>query len=215
MSRDLDDARDEMAVLKSMRMFVFPAYSSPIYGIAFSVSFWCWLLFEVWVFSRDRGKQKTSARGSALWFVLLLAVGITLAFNLPAIAPGFDIGAPFVVYFVIGLVLMWAGIALRFWAIQTLGRLFSTSLLIQESHELITTGPYKLLRNPSYTAALITFLGFGLAAGNWLSAAVLLLMSLVTYVLRIRLEEKMLIGAFGQAFADYKKRSWALIPFVW
>ena len=196
-------------------MLEFPAFSTPIYTIAFSASFWCWLLFEVWVFARDRGRQKTRGRGSALWFVLLIGAGITLAFNLPALAPGFGIRSHFAVYFVIGLVLMWAGVGLRFWAVQTLGRMFSTQLLIQERHELIMTGPYKYLRNPSYTAALITFIGFGLAAGNWLSAAALLLMGLVAYVLRIRTEEKMLGEAFGQTYEDYKKRAWALIPFVW
>jgi len=127
----------------------------------------------------------------------------------------FNIQSHFAVYFVFGIVLIWAGILFRFWSIQTLGNFFSTRLIIQESHELITTGPYKYLRNPSYTGALTTFIGFGFGIGNWLSTAVLLFTALITYAWRIRVEDKMLLERFGQTYEDYKKRTWALIPFVW
>lgn len=196
-------------------MIEFSAYPAPIYGIVFTLSFWCWLLFELWVFSRDRGKEKRDSRGSGLMVILALMIGITLGLNMPQLAPGFDIRDHFIVYFILGIALIWAGILFRFWSIQTLGRLFSTSLVIQESHQLITKGPYKYLRNPSYTGALMTFIGFGLGVGNWLSLFVMLLAGLVAYVWRIRVEEKMLAEQFGPTFEEYKKRTWALIPFIW
>ena len=196
-------------------MFLFAVYPSLLYAVVFSISFWCWFAFEVWVFLRDRGKVRKDSRAGGGWVVIALVIGITLTLNMPAIAPVFNIQAHFAVLFVLGIVLVWAGILFRFWAIQTLGRLFSTSLVIQERHELITSGPYQHLRNPSYTGALVTFFGIGLAIGNWLSLAVLLLTTLVSYVFRIRVEERMLSAAFGAAFDDYKKRTWALIPFVW
>lgn len=194
------------------------SYPSPIYAILFAISFACWLLFEMWVFSRDHGRARRGARGArgtGLSVILALAIGITVSFNLPAIAPMFDIRGGFVVFFVLGIVLMWAGMLFRLWSIQTLGSFFSTRLMIQDQHELITTGPYKYLRNPSYTAALVTFIGLGFGLGNWLSLGVMLLAGLITYVWRIRVEERMLVEAFGQTYQDYKKRSWALIPFVW
>ena len=120
-----------------------------------------------------------------------------------------------VAYFVFGILLIWAGILFRFWSIRTLGNLISTRLVIQERHALITTGPYKYIRNPSYTGALITFMGFGLGTGNWLSAAVFLCAGLLAYARRIRTEESMLLEQFGGEFEEYKKRTWALIPFVW
>jgi protein-S-isoprenylcysteine O-methyltransferase len=196
-------------------MFPFAAYPSPIYGIAFTISFWCWFLFEIWVFSRDRGKERAGSRGTGLWFVLALALGITVGFNMPAIAPMFDIQGHFAFLFVLGTVLMWAGMVFRFWSIQTLGSSFSTRLIVQERHELITEGPYEYLRNPSYTGAMITFVGFGFGVENWLSVAVLLLAGPITYALRIKVEERMLLDAFGASYEDYKTRTWALIPFVW
>lgn len=190
-------------------------YPSLIYAVVFTISFCCWFGFELWVFSRDRGKVRRVSRGSGLPVVLGLVIGITLAMNMPKIAPVFNIRDHFSVYFVLGILLIWAGILFRLWSIQTLGRFFSTRLVIQERHELITTGPYKYLRNPSYTAALITFIGFGLGVGNWLSIAALFLIGLITYVWRIRAEDKMLLDEFGRTYEDYKKRTWALIPFVW
>jgi len=196
-------------------MFDYPAPSSPIYGIAFTVSFVCWLAFEIWVFSRDRGKERKRARGGSIPVFLALVIGIALALNLPAIVPALNIQTYVLAFFFLGMVFIWGGLLFRFWSIQTLGRLFSTSLIIQDGHQLVTTGPYKHLRNPSYTGAMLTFIGFGLAIGNWLSVIVLLITGLVMYVFRIRAEEAMLQGAFGQEFVEYKKRSWALIPFIW
>ena len=196
-------------------MLQFASYPSLIYTIAFTASFWSWCLFEIWVFSRDLGKAKGNSRSGGGWVVLALAIGITVGLNMPALAPMFNIQSHFTAYFVFGILLIWAGILFRFWSIRTLGNLFSTRLVIQERHELITTGPYKYIRNPSYTGALITFMGFGLGTGNWLSAAVFLCAGLLAYARRIRTEESMLLEQFGVEFEEYKKRTWALIPFVW
>jgi protein-S-isoprenylcysteine O-methyltransferase Ste14 len=57
--------------------------------------------------------------------------------------------------------------------------------------------------------------GFGLVARNWLSVAVLLLTGPIAHAWRMRLEEGLLIEAFGQTYEAYKKKTWALNPFVW
>jgi protein-S-isoprenylcysteine O-methyltransferase Ste14 len=196
-------------------MFQFANYPSPVYSIAFSISFWSWLLFEIWVFSRDRGKGRRDAHGNGRWVLLALAIGIIVGLNMPAVAPMLNIQGSVTACFIFGIGLMWAGILFRFCSIQTLGKYFSTRLVIQERHELITTGPYRYLRNPSYTGALVTFLGMGLAAANWLSAIILLFTGLISYVWRIKVEDRMLLEQFGRTYEDYKRRTWALIPFVW
>jgi protein-S-isoprenylcysteine O-methyltransferase Ste14 len=57
--------------------------------------------------------------------------------------------------------------------------------------------------------------GLGISLGNGMSLAILVLTALIVYVWRIRAEEKMLLGEFGQRYEEYKKKTWALIPFVW
>ncbi len=195
-----------------------PAYPSTIYAVIYSAAFWCWILFEIWVFARERGAARGSSRdrGSTLFVTLLLFVGITLGLNLAHIATQFNIRSLFTAFFVLGIALVFGGLVFRLWAIQTLGEFFRTRVVIQEQHHLITSGPYKYLRNPSYTAILMVLLGLGFGTGNWLSALVFFATGVLAYGLRIVLvEERALAERFGQQFQDYKKRTWALIPFIW
>ena len=182
----------------------------------FGISLGAWLLFEIWVFLRDRRMERGGAAAAeARRTIAVLAIAIALAMNIPGIAPMLDVHKYFSIVFWAGIALVWAGMLLRFWAIRVLGSLFSTRLVIQQSHELIAEGPYRVLRHPSYTGGLTTIMGLGLSLGNGLSLAILLLAGLAVYVTRVKAEEKMLSEAFGARYADYKKKTWALIPFVW
>jgi protein-S-isoprenylcysteine O-methyltransferase len=119
------------------------------------------------------------------------------------------------VFFIFGIVLIWTGMLFRLWAVRTLGKFFRTKVVIQEDHTLITIGPYKYLRNPSYTGMLITLLGLGIGIGNWLSIIVLLTAGFIFLVRRIVIEDRVLARQFGKQYEEYKKRTWALIPFIW
>jgi len=185
-----------------------------MYLTIFSISLGAWLLFEIWVFLRDRSKERGGA-AEARRNITVLAVTIALAMNVPGIAPMLDVQRYFSSVFWVGIALVWAGMLLRLWAIRVLGMFFSTRSVIQQGHELITEGPYRVLRNPSYTGGLTTLMGLGLSLGNGLSLAILLVAGIVVYVSRVKAEEEMLAQAFGARYEEYKKRTWALIPFVW
>ncbi len=199
-------------------MLSFPAYPSTIYAIIFTVSFWSWILFEAWVFARERGAARDSSRdrGSTFLVILIVFIGVTLAINLPHIEPQLNMRSSFPLFFALGVLLTYAGILFRYWSVRTLGRFFRTRVMIQEQHQLITSGPYKYLRNPSYTAILAVLTGLGFETGNWLSVLALFAASVIAYAWRIaRVEEPALAREFGAEFQAYKKRSWALIPFIW
>ena len=66
------------------------------------------------------------------------------------------------VFYLIGLVLFVLGLIVRWVAIIHLGRFFTVNVAIAHDHQLITTGPYRYVRHPSYTGTLLIFLGFGL-----------------------------------------------------
>ena len=112
-----------------------------------------------------------------------------------------------------GLVVLWTGIGLRWWAVRTLGRFFRTEVVIQPEHRLVTSGPYRLLRHPAYTGALLASAGLGLALGSWLSLALCLLLPLAGYLWRIRIEEQALLRLPG--YAEYAARTRRLIPLFW
>jgi protein-S-isoprenylcysteine O-methyltransferase Ste14 len=79
---------------------------------------------------------------------------------------------------------------------------------------VIETGPYRLIRHPSYTGFLITLLGFGLCLTNWLSLLVIMACALIGFSYRIHVEEQVLQEQLGQRYQEYMRRTKRLIPFV-
>lgn len=114
-----------------------------------------------------------------------------------------------------GLALMAAGLAFRAWSIRVLAQQFTVDVSVRPDHELVRRGPYRLLRHPSYTGALATFLGFALALGTWASLLVVMLPVTLAFLHRIRIEERVLSEAFPQAYPAYARDTWRLLPFVW
>jgi protein-S-isoprenylcysteine O-methyltransferase Ste14 len=119
------------------------------------------------------------------------------------------------VTFGIGLVLMWAGIGLRYWCFRTLGRYFTFSVMTSADQTVITTGPYRFLRHPSYAGILMALGGIGVSFGSWLSLAALVLIPLVGILYRIRVEESALSAALGGAYTSYGSRRKRMIPYIW
>jgi protein-S-isoprenylcysteine O-methyltransferase len=111
--------------------------------------------------------------------------------------------------------MIWLGIALRLWAVITLGKHFRFTVHIHDDHKLVTNGPYRVLRHPAYTGGLFTISGIGLAMGNWISFAAAFLCLFVAYTWRIIVEEAAVRARFGEAFEAHRKRTWAIIPPVW
>jgi protein-S-isoprenylcysteine O-methyltransferase Ste14 len=80
---------------------------------------------------------------------------------------------------------------------------------------VITVGPYRLLRHPSYTGLLLACAGVGLALANWVAVAAMVVLPLAAVLWRIHAEENALLATLGdryRAYADHHKR---LVPLVW
>jgi len=189
----------------------------PLWRAIFWLSYGAWGLFEVWVFSRDRRAVTGEKRDSGSLYVLvtLIVLGILLAFTAPHIAPFARVRLAPALLFFGAIALMWFGMMLRLWAIQTLGRFFRTSVFVLHEHRLVTAGPYRLLRHPAYSGAIMTITGIGVAMGNWISILGALLCAIAGYGWRMRVEERALRERFGAAFEQNRRRTWALVPFVW
>lgn len=79
---------------------------------------------------------------------------------------------------------------------------------------MIDTGPYRFIRHPSYTGALLAFVGFGCCLGNWMSILCVLPI-LGAFLWRMRVEERALIDALGEDYRAYMRRTKRLIPFIY
>jgi protein-S-isoprenylcysteine O-methyltransferase len=163
---------------------------------------------------RSADRSRSSDRGSLLLIVILWWTGIAADFSLSFLLPQASIVKGRVLAFVAGIVLMLGGIALRQYSIAVLGRFFTFDVAVHYGHTVVDIGPYHYVRHPSYSGALLTLLGFGLALGNWAGLAAALLCMAVAYTYRISVEEDALTAALGEPYKQYATRTWRLIPFV-
>ncbi|MFZ0926194.1 MAG: isoprenylcysteine carboxylmethyltransferase family protein [Halobacteriota archaeon] len=115
--------------------------------------------------------------------------------------------------FYLGICIMVLGIAIRQRAIAVLGRFFSRTLAVQERQTVVETGPYRYVRHPSYTGALVFFVGYGLALQSWGAVLALVPIFALVYGYRMYVEERLLIAELGEAYVPYSHRTKRLIFF--
>ena len=111
-----------------------------------------------------------------------------------------------------GAVLCVVGIGIAIWARVYLGRNWSGSPSLKQDHELVTSGPYALVRHPIYTGIMIATLGSTLASPVWL---IMFFVVTALFIWRVHVEEALMMHQFPTQYPEYKKRTWALIPWVW
>jgi protein-S-isoprenylcysteine O-methyltransferase len=116
---------------------------------------------------------------------------------------------------VAALALLLSGSALRWWSILTLGRFFTVDVAVHEGHRLVQSGPYRVLRHPSYTGLLVSFAGLGLGLGTWAGLLALLVPVGLGLARRIAVEERVLAAELGEEHARWSERTWRLVPFAW
>ncbi len=169
-----------------------------------------WVGLEIVVAVVTRGTSGKD-RGSFRVMWVLLFAGIFTASQLKRQLPMPDRNA----MFWLGIALILIGIAIRATAILTLRRYFTVQVTIQESHELVDRGLYRFIRHPSYTGALVSFIGLGFAFGSWLSLAIIVVAALIGFGYRIRVEEAALVQHFGDRYRQYAARTRRLIPGIY
>ncbi len=169
---------------------------------------------DIRTLKRLRAGIQRQDKGSHVVLLCLIAFGIILGVLLALKVQTFAITSASVFLFWLGTLLMYAGIALRLYAITVLGRYFTTSVAVEASQQVVEDGPYRLIRHPSYTGLLIILLGFGLSLTNWLSLLVIMGCALIGFSYRIRVEEHVLKAQLGQRYQEYMRRTKRLIPFV-
>jgi protein-S-isoprenylcysteine O-methyltransferase Ste14 len=115
--------------------------------------------------------------------------------------------------FWLGAAIFIAGLLFAIWAREHLGRNWSRSVTIKEGHELITTGPYRVVRHPIYTGILVGFLGMAIAICDVRGFIAFALIFLALW-LKLRREEQWMRSQFGETYAAYAQRSAALVPYL-
>jgi protein-S-isoprenylcysteine O-methyltransferase Ste14 len=181
------------------------------------VSLCCWAALELGLVVRDlvRGRARLNRdRGTRGVVAVSLGGAIFVAGLLRGSVPALDTPTRGV-FVAAGIVVFWAGLIVRVWAIVTLGRSFSTFVRVETDQTVVTSGPYRWVRHPSYTGLLLIAAGFGLGAGNWLSIAICFTVPLLGLLPRIVVEEAEMVRTLGERYTGYQRTTRRLVPGIW
>jgi protein-S-isoprenylcysteine O-methyltransferase Ste14 len=183
-------------------------------GVLWSVVWIGTAVIELSGAGRRRAEATKRDRGSQIVIRVCAIPAVLLMIFSPKIAPGAEIHQALAAA-IAGIAIFAAGEGLRMWAKATLGRYFTYSVQTSTDQPVITAGPYRFVRHPSYTGILLIAIGGGLVWGNWLGVAFITSGALAGLVYRINVEEKALSLDLGERYRAYAEHHKRLIPFVW
>jgi protein-S-isoprenylcysteine O-methyltransferase len=163
--------------------------------------------------SRDDSVDADDSTLRILWVTIVTSV--TLGILATTWIPTAAMRSAALPAFVSGCVLFGLGLTLRWYSIAYLGRFFTVNVAIHSRHEIIDTGPYRLIRHPSYTGALLAFLGLALTLANWVSLFVVTVPITLAFGWRMSTEEAALSNALGSPYVNYMRRTKRLVPFAY
>ena len=175
--------------------------------------FWVGALAFFIVLLRARSKPGAGQRARRDWTsligIVIQAVGIGVCggrAHLAPFSPG-EIPRALTV-----LLTMGATVGLFGWATQTMGRNWAVVAQTRVDHELVTTGPFAFVRNPIYAALALFMVGLAVSSGHEAMLAIGLPIYFIGTMVRIRIEERLLVAQFGAKFDAYRGRVKRLIP---
>ncbi len=194
-------------------------YTEPIAASLFLAVCLVWLVPEIAGMHRQMAKLSRNAegmqdRGSLAVLLGLQWIGLSLNFLLAWLVPSAAIDWQRITLFLLGLVAILFGVALRWFAIRELGGYFTRDVAVTPGQPVVMHGPYRLIRHPAYSGTFLTMFGLGLAMNNWASLAALLLCVFLGHLYRVQIEEKAMLRTIGQPYIEYMHSTKRFIPWV-
>jgi protein-S-isoprenylcysteine O-methyltransferase Ste14 len=187
------------------------------YNILFSMLWVAWVAYW-WALSRS---VKVNARRESVYsrrsYVVALLIAVVLlsvpGLPLPLLNSRFLPAEPWPLWNGMGAVLVVVGLLFTVWAREHLGRNWSDVVTIKVDHELVTSGPYRVVRHPIYTGLLLAFVGSAIARGEWRGILAVAL-GFWAFRRKSRVEERLMREQFGAAYEEYSQHVAGIIPFV-
>jgi len=177
-------------------------------------SVWCIseILLNRLFLSRNRHQSKQD-KGTLriIWVAIALAISLGVVSSIHIKLP---IGNIAIIPY-LGLSIILGGMIFRFAAIYSLGHMFTVNVTIRDNHKIKKDGLYRIIRHPSYTGSILSFIGFGISLNNWISLIIITVLVVSAMLYRIKIEEKLLINHFGSDYSDYAKKTYRLVPWIY
>ena len=177
-----------------------------------------WIVFVLyWQFKAadTKANQRLEPPASRILRVLifLIAIVLLLTTRIPLRWLYLQLWPAGLLPFWLGAAVTIAGLLFAVWAREHLGSNWSRSVTIKQGHDLITTGPYAVVRHPIYTGILTGFLGMAIAISQVRGFIVFVLIFLA-FCIKLRMEEQWMRSEFGEAYATYARQTAALVPYL-
>ncbi len=181
----------------------------------YAVVYWgvfIWAYSQEWRLTRrSRRMKSTQDAGSYLVLILIPGLAVWTGFAIAYAGRHGALGRQHL-WFYAGLGVMMAGSLLRRHCFRMLGESFTALVMVRPGQQVVHRGAYRWIRHPSYTAGMLLFAGTMLALGNWLSVAIVLGISILSYLYRVRVEERALVETLGDPYRAYMQRTKRFIP---
>jgi protein-S-isoprenylcysteine O-methyltransferase Ste14 len=180
------------------------------------ITFYLWVLSEGAILiktKRDRKEVVSENKDKGSYRIIVVGIFICMIVN--QLCNSMKLGYVDTAISNLGSILIIIGMCIRLWAVTVLGRHFSLVVSVDSKQKIIQNGPYRLIRHPSYTGLLVSFIGIGLAFQTWVGSLFAFVFFIVVFGYRISIEEKALTGMFPDEYPSYIQKTSRLIPFVW
>jgi protein-S-isoprenylcysteine O-methyltransferase Ste14 len=184
-------------------------------SVALQLTLAGWAVLEFVLRVRERFGGRGGAdrdRGTRALVAVALGAAIAVAAVTASRSTGPRIAGP---YRSLGVLVMWLGLAIRVWAIAALGRAFRTTVEVDATQAVVSSGPYRRVRHPSYSGLLLIAAGCGLAAGDPVALVACAALPVPALLWRIHVEEAELTRVLGDRYRSYQAGTKRLIPGVW
>jgi protein-S-isoprenylcysteine O-methyltransferase Ste14 len=144
-----------------------------------------------------------SAVGVALWLPIILDL-LSVAIFYIDLTEG-----------LIALGVMLFGLGLRIWAAITLGKYYTTTLMMTENQKVVAMGPYAKIRHPGYLGEILVWTAFGILMSNLILVFLFPIMFVAVFLYRISSEERMLAKELGEDYVQYQRKTRKLVPYLY
>jgi protein-S-isoprenylcysteine O-methyltransferase Ste14 len=195
-----------------------PYFQNHSAGWLFLIVVICFFGMEIIQFFRQREWRKDATRVGPRSFWVGVGVWVIVATVILHRAGNYWPGAAMqhgALVFAVGMVLLVAGAGLRWWSFWALGQYFTFTVDVSADQQIVTEGPYRVLRHPGYAGGLLALIGIGVIYSNWVGLAGFALSSLAITLWRIHIEETALLRTAGDPYRSYAAHHKRLIPLIW